>query len=272
VDVKALALELQQAREQRRPLAVPFSAREPDFGLATGYAVEAELRRGRLASGRRTVGLKAGYANKAVWRALKLDTLVWGHLYDDTVVHATGDAATLAVGRMCTPKIEPEIVFKLRLPIDLGDLAPAAVLGAVEWLALGFEIVDCPFPDWAFQPADFVAAYGFHAALVIGTPHPVDAATIPSLVERLTTFPLQLRKHGEIAAEGSGRNVLRSPALCLAELARAVATRPGEAPLAAGDLVSTGSLTEPQEVAPGDTWSAHAEGLGLPDLSLRATA
>ena len=42
---------------------------------------------------------------------------------------------------------------------------PAAVLASVEWLALGFEIVDSVFADWKFQPADFVAAFGLHAAL-----------------------------------------------------------------------------------------------------------
>jgi hypothetical protein len=32
---------------------------------------------------------QGGYANKAMWRALKLDTLVWAHMYDDTVRYAT---------------------------------------------------------------------------------------------------------------------------------------------------------------------------------------
>lgn len=268
----ALALELRQAREGRRQLPTPLSAREPGFDLDAGYAVEAELRRQRLAEGRTTVGRKAGYANKAVWRALKLETLVWGHMYDDTVVYADGNAARLAIGGLCAPKIEPEIVFKLRTPVEGGHRDAAAVLGAVEWLALGFEIVDSLFADWAFQPADFVAAYGCHAALVVGTPRVVESVSIPSLVDQLPTFPVRLLRDGAVAAEGSGRNVLRSPALCLGELARAVAARGGETPLAAGDLLSTGSLTEPQLIAPGQTWTAHVEALGLPDLTLHTTA
>ena len=35
-----------------------------------------------------TVGRKVGFANKAVWRVLKLETLVWAHMYDDTVRYA----------------------------------------------------------------------------------------------------------------------------------------------------------------------------------------
>ena len=62
---------------------------------------------------------------------------------------------------MFSPKIEPEIVFKLKRPLAAG-LDPAATLDAVEWLAPGFEIIDCVFPAWRFTPADFVAAYGLH--------------------------------------------------------------------------------------------------------------
>ena len=42
---------------------------------------------------------------------------------------------------------------------------PAAVLDCVESIALGFEIIDCVYPDWKFTPIDFVASYGLHAGL-----------------------------------------------------------------------------------------------------------
>src|SRR5262249_34904631 len=154
---------------------------------AAAYAVEAELARMRRASGHRTVGLKVGYANKAVWRALKLDTLVWARMYDDTVHDAADGRASLSIGRMFSPKIEPEIVFKLKASVPDGADA-AAVLAATDWIALGFEIIDCVFPEWKFQPADFVAAYGLHAALVIGPPLRVDAANAAPLAEQLPSF------------------------------------------------------------------------------------
>ena len=91
----------------------------------------------------------------------------------------------------------------------------------VEWLALGFEIIDCPYADWKFQPADFVAAYGLHAALVVGEPSPVAADTLAALVEQLAAFTVALSKDDAVVAEGGGKNSLRSPALCLAELASA---------------------------------------------------
>ena len=73
-----------------------------------------ELARQRKADGRTTTGLKVGFANKAMWRALKLDTLVWAHMYDDTVRFAEPTPRHSPSGAMVAPKIEPEIVFKLK--------------------------------------------------------------------------------------------------------------------------------------------------------------
>ncbi len=266
IDPAAIAREIISARANREPIAVLPSAR--GLGLPAAYAVEAELLRLRREDGRSPVGLKVGYANKAVWRALKLDTLAWAHMYDDTVHYADGGRAALSGGAMIAPKIEPEIVFKLSAPIPAGTTDPAAVLAHVEWLALGFEIIDCVYVDWKFQPADFVAAYGLHAALVVGAPTPVTADRIPALVEALATFKVSLLKDGQVVAEGAGRNSLRSPALCLAELAAARTRQPGQTPLKAGDLISSGTLTESQPIQAGERWTAEVSGLDLDRLTV----
>ena len=250
-------------------IAMPPSARGTGFDLASAYAVEAELTRLRRASGRTSVGWKVGYANKAVWRVFKLDTLVWAHMYDDTVRFAETNDASLSVGHMCSPKIEPEIVFKLKQPLSGGVTDPAVVLQSVEWLALGFEIIDCVFADWKFQPSDFVAAFGLHAALVVGQPLRVESSQIANLVDQLSQFKVNLLKDGQLVEQGSGRNSLRSPALCLGELASAIARRSDVEPLATGDLVSSGTLTESRPIAPDETWTAAIEGLELPTLTLR---
>ena len=95
------------------------------------------------------------------------------------------------------------------------------VLRHVEWLALGFEVIDPPYVDGKFQPADFVAAYGLHAALVVGEPFRPASDTLATLAEQLAAFAVTLSKADVVAAQGGGKNVLRSPALCLAELASA---------------------------------------------------
>ena len=47
-----------------------------------------------------------------------------------------------------------------------------------------------------------------------------------------------------------------------------MAKQPGGEPLATGDLVSSGTLTESTPIQPGATWSASVEGIDLPTLTL----
>jgi 2-oxo-3-hexenedioate decarboxylase len=265
-DVTGLARELFAARQHRSAVPRTPSAREPGLDLATAYVVAAELTQMRRAEGRTTVGRKVGFANKAMWRALKLPTLVWGHMFDDTVVHARDGRASLSTARMVSPRIEPEVVFKLRQAPASADAA--AVLESVQWVALGFEFVDCPFPDWKFQPVDFVASFGLHAALVVGEPRPIRREEIPTLVEQLGAMKVRLTKNAVLVEEGFGKNALRNPAACLGELASAIAAQPGAEPLTADELVSTGSLTTAQPVAAGEHWSVEAEGIDLLPLSV----
>jgi 2-oxo-3-hexenedioate decarboxylase len=269
VDPAGLATELLQAYAERRMVQPPTS-REGGLDLPSAYAVEAQIVARRRAAGHRPVGVKVGFANKAAWRVLKLETLVWAHMYDDTVHQAVDNQAELPVGPLVAPKVEPEIVFCLARPVPVGAIDAAAVLEAVDWIALGFEIIDCVFPDWKFQPVDFVASKGLHAALVVGAPLGVTDANRAAIAEALPSFTVRLEKDGATVAEGSGRHSLRSPALCLGELASAIARGAGSrAPLQAGELISSGTLTESQPMAAGDTWTARVDGLDLPALTLR---
>lgn len=254
-------------------IPVPPSAR-PGFDLNAAYEVESALKRLREAGGHRAIGRKVGYANKAVWRLLKLETLVWAHMYDDTVHYSTNNSATLAVPQARSLKIEPEIVFALKQSITSETLATenldaAAALKSTDWLALGFEIIDCPFPQWQFQPSDFVASLGLHAALVIGERISVRSASVAELVDDLPRCRVRMLKNGEFVEEGSGRNSLRSPALCLAELASAIIRRSPLEPLAGGEIISTGTLTGGHLIEKGDVWTAEVAGLPLPALTLR---
>lgn len=267
-DVAAEAARLHNAYAARQSAPTP-SSQNSAFDLTYAYAVERELVRLRRQAGHRTVGRKIGYANRAMWRVLKLDTLVWAHMYDDTVRHAQRGAATLAIDRMYSPKIEPEIVFKLHSALSADAVEPEAALAGVEWMALGFEIIDCPFPEWKYQPADFVAAYGLHAALIVGEPVAIDPGSIPSLADSLGRFTVKLLKDGELVEEGSGKNALKSPARSLGELAAAISRQPDSEPLAAGELVSTGTLTTSMPMTAGERWEATVEGLPLAGLTLQ---
>jgi len=266
-EIETLALELLSASETGQMIPVLPSSR-PGFDLNTAYALEARLKQLRQSRGHRAVGRKVGYANKAMWRILKLETLVWAHMYDDTVHYHDNNEATLTLTHTRSLKIEPEVVFGLKQPIVSAGLDATAVLECVDWLALGFEIIDCPYPNWQFQPSDFVASFGLHAALVVGEKTHLRPELLPKLLEDLPRFTVRMSKNGEFAEEGSGKNALRSPALCLAELGGAILRRFPDQPLSAGELISTGTLTAGHLIEKGDPWTAEVHGLALPQLTL----
>ena len=269
-DVVIIARELLSAYEAGQMVGTPPSSR-PGFDLNAAYEVERKLKQFREAAGHTAVGRKVGYANKALWRMLKLETLVWGHMYDDTVHHVDSNSAALSIAHPRSLKIEPEIVFGLKQAIVTEGLDAAAALASTDWLALGFEIIDCPFPGWKLQPSDFVASFGLHAALVIGEKIRVEPELIPKLVEQLSRFRVRMSKNGEFVEEGSGKNSLKNPALCLAELGAAIARRSPSERLSAGEIVSSGTLTAGHPTGKGDLWTAEVEGISLPSLTLRLT-
>jgi 2-oxo-3-hexenedioate decarboxylase len=49
---------------------------------------------------------------------------------------------------LAEPRIEPEIVFKLAGAPSLG-MGEEALLGSIDWVAHGFEIVQSIFPGWS---------------------------------------------------------------------------------------------------------------------------
>jgi 2-keto-4-pentenoate hydratase len=181
-------------------------------------------------------------------------------------VRFTGPRATLKLEGMVQPRIEPEVVFRLKAPVPPSADA-RQVLRCVEWLAPGFEIVQSHFPDWKFAAPDCTAAFGLHAALLVGTPVEVTDANRDALAEALPRFRLTLLQAHTLVDRGTGSDVLDSPALALVHLARVLATQPQFAPLTAGEVITTGSLTDAWPVRPGETWTSDYGELGIGGLT-----
>jgi 2-oxo-3-hexenedioate decarboxylase len=242
-----------------------FTSRDPAFGVTEAYAVAAALHRARLARGECAVGRKIGFTNRSLWPVYGVDEPIWGHVYDTTVVYAQDGRAVIPVGPLPEPRIEPEIVlhFTAAPPATRDD---AAILACVDWIAHGFEIVQSPFRDWKFKLADTVAGNGLHGALVIGTPVPV--AGIADCARKLRELRLTLFRDGVPHAEGSGANVLGSPLLAFAHFAGVLARLPQFAPVGAGEVVTTGTLTDAYPVTAGETWSTRLAGIELPGLEV----
>jgi 2-oxo-3-hexenedioate decarboxylase len=268
-DIGALADRLTAAYDSAASLA-PITATDPAFDVAAGYEVLREIEARRVAEGWKPVGRKIGFTNRTIWPRYGVYLPMWAHVWAHTVHHARDHRATLSLAPFVRPRIEPEVVFGLNAPIA-GDSDALAVLARTAWIAPGFEIVQSHFPDWKFAAADCTAAFGLHGALVVGAPIPVTHRNRGFLAESLPRFRLMLRKGADVIDEGVGANVLDSPALALAHLARVLSGQPQFPPLAAGEIVTTGTITDAWPVQKGETWSSDYGTLELPGMTLAFT-
>jgi 2-oxo-3-hexenedioate decarboxylase len=247
-------------------------ARNPGFGWDDGYAVAAELLKRRRARGERTIGRKIGFTNRNIWAEYGATAPIWAHVYDRTVIIAERSRATLSLKGSARPRLEPEIAFRLKAPLAAGVTDPERILESIEWMAPSFEIVDCHFADWKFHSADSAADFALHWRLILGTPQAIRASEIPGLVAQLRDCRVTLSRNGEARDRGTGANALGHPATALAHLASVLARQPQFEPLAAGEVVTTGTLTAALPIRPGETWSSRYEGVpGVTGLELTFT-
>ena len=214
------------------------------------------------------VGRKIGFTNTTIWAEYGVGAPIWGYVYD-TTLQDLDRVGAFDPSALVEPRIEPEIAFGLaRAPRPGMD--ERALLDCVGWVAHGFEIVQSLFPGWRFGAADTVAAFGLHGALLLGPRVAVAAPESDRWAERLGTFGITLLRDGAVADVGRAANVLGGgPLAALRHLVEGLAADQAGPPLAAGEIVTTGTLTKALPIAPRETWSTHLDGLDLPGVTLR---
>jgi len=241
-----------------------------DAALHTQAAIGA-LRRAR---GEHSVGWKIGFTNRTIWPLYGVQQPIWGPVWNTTLRMLDGTEATLPLARLAEPRLEPEIVIGLKAspPASADASDPAslrALLDCIDWVAHGFEVVHSIWPGWKFGAAQGIAAQALHAALLVGPRVPV-ASLGPDPAGTLSRLRLVLSRDGTTLGEGTGANVLDGPVQALGHLVAGLAAR-GER-LAAGSVITTGTLTDAQPLAPGQTWCTTLEGAPLAGLTLRTVA
>ena len=255
------------AHEHRRPIP-PLTGWDPALDLPAAYRVAAEVRRLRAARGERPVGRKIGFTNTTIWERYGVHAPIWGHVYDTTLRDRDALTEPVVLAAFVEPRIEPEIVFGLARRPEPG-MDAAGLIGCLDWMAAGFEIVQSLYPGWRFAAPDTVAAFGLHGLLVVGERVRIAPADRPIWIDGLAGFTVDLLRDGAVADRGGGRNVLGTgPLAALAHLVDVLANDPAAPPLAAGEVVTTGTLTDALPIASGEVWSLRLAGLPLPGLDL----
>jgi len=234
-----LARELVDLHETPREVP-PFSQRYPRLTADDGYAAARLLHEHRLAQGWKPVGRKIGFTNRTLWDRYGVHEPIWGWVYDRTLIHARDNQATVSLAGLVQPRIEPEIAFKLKQP------------DSIEWMAHSVEIVQCHHPQWKVTIADCTADNGLHGRLIVGAPIPLRG--------NLADVEARLFKGERLVDKGVGANVLGGPLLSLAHLVELLKKQPDAPPLRAGEIITTGVLTDAHPVAAGETWRTEVTG------------
>jgi 2-keto-4-pentenoate hydratase len=240
---------------------------DQNFDVSAAYRVLDAISTHRRAVGWHSVGYKIGFTNRSIWQRYGISHPIWAPVWSSTVPLAPDNRCTLSLAPFAQPRIEPEVVFKLGARLTVTE-DPAEVLRSVEWVAQGFEIVQCHYEGWRFSAADCIADFGLHGALVIGTPVPLAVRSLDSWTVALANFEATIALGAEPRGHGRGALVLGSPVRALAHLAREL-SESDKPPPVAGDIITTGTLTDAHPVEAGQLWSATYSTLGTPSLSLQ---
>ena len=267
-DPDQIAGEIMEAWAAHKQIA-SITARLPGFGLDESYQVTAALRRIRQARGEQPVGRKIGFTNRTIWDEYRVYAPIWGDMYA-TTAQACDGSAVLDLSPYLEPRIEPEIAFGLAHAPEPG-MDEADLLGCVGWVAHGIEIVHSIFPGWRFAAADTVAAFALHGAYRLGPRVPVTAMPAADWLHALTQFEISLYRNDALIDRGQAKNVLDGPLSALRHLNDLLTVDHHNPPLAAGEIITTGTVTRAFPVAPGERWRTELHGLDLTPMQIRFT-
>jgi 2-oxo-3-hexenedioate decarboxylase len=245
----------------------PFSLRYPAFELAHAYNVAALVCDMRKDRGEHPVGRKIGFTNRTAWAGYGISGPIWNYIFDSTVHDLAAVSEIFALAGLPEPRVEPEIVLHVASSPHAG-MSEDELIACIDWVAHGFEIVHSVFPGWTFAAVDAVAAYGVHGALLLGDRHPI-SEQLTDWREALSGFSVELVRDDGLRRSGHARHVLGGPLRALGFLVEELARYPASKPLGAGEIVTTGTLTEAMPAIAGQTWNTQLVGIDIRGLRLR---
>jgi len=254
----AEAAELLYAAQLGRAPVPPLTETYPNLDVAQAYRVQRLNLHRHLNAGAVLCGHKIGLTSAPMQTLLGVDEPDFGHILD-TMVMASG--AALPVSAFCAPRVEPEVAFLLKAPLQGPGVTVADVMAATGALAPALEIVDSRIADWRITLADTIADNASSGTVVLGDWMPV------SLAPPLPKTTAALVVNDTTVGTGHGTAVMGHPAAAVAWLANALARY--QTAVQAGQFVMSGSYTTAVFVHAGDHAVATISGLGTVSVSFQ---
>jgi 2-oxo-3-hexenedioate decarboxylase len=237
----------------------PFSKRGLVLSIQEAYDV-ARIVRQKLGP-TEIVGRKIGFTNRNIWSIYDVDEPIWGPMTTSSVSFFEANFLKVDLSQFCEPRIEPEVVVCLKQKPKHGSENPEIYL---DWIAPGFEIVDSIYPNWKFSLTDAIVSGGLHGCLVVGQKFKVNDRTERDLID----VRVSLYRSGKLEEEGVGANVLDGPISAIRYLHNGLAKIKNQDPLSAGNIITTGTMTDAKPIFSKEKWSAKFDGVVESELNL----
>jgi 2-oxo-hept-3-ene-1,7-dioate hydratase len=226
-----------------------------------GYAISRAWVRMKIAEGRKPRGHKIGLTSRAMQLSSQISEPDYGTLLDD-MLFAPGDIPT---ERFIAPRVEVELAFVLKAPLEGAKLGIEEVLAATEYVTPAIEIIDSRIEQHdrhtkvMRKVQDTISDNAANAGIILGgvkaKPKDVDMPWVGAI----------LRQNGMVEETGLAAGVQGHPAIGVAWLAAKLA--PWGERLEAGDVVLAGSFTRPAIAKKGDRFNADYGPLGKFDFT-----
>ncbi len=226
-------------------------------GMAEAFAIQSAV---RTSIGWKLAGWKIGCTSERAQKALRTDGPFPGPLYRERLFPSGAHVQTLPGNSRTT---EPEVAFTLARDLPLREPAWSVddVLAAVATVHPAIEIVNPRLPRGFSDAVEwYVADGGLSHALVLGEGvKPLPRADYAKITNRVSINGVE--RYSGIAA-----NALGGPELALAWLANSLMAK--GLFLRAGDVVTTGVITEVFETKLGDLVEAAYDRIGSVSVRL----
>jgi len=259
-----LADELLAAYDHAALVGLP-SQRPGGLALDEAYAVAQRIARLRSARGERAIGWKIGFTNRSIWQRYGVHAPIWGPVWDTSAALLDGADTTLSLAGLSQPRLEPEVAFGFARAPAAG-MSLAELRGCLGWVAHGFEVVHTHFADWRFTLPDTVADFALHGRLRVGPRRPLH--DWPAVAEDLAALRVDLLCNGVVRDSGVGSVVLDGPLHAVRHWIDAMASTSPAWRVAAGEFVTTGTITDAWPLKPGQHWQTRLSDARLAPLVL----
>lgn len=246
--VDELAGQLDQAERDRKQIP-QFSRAYSGMTIDDAYAVQDAWVRRKVAAGQRIIGHKIGLTSRAMQRAVNINEPDYGVLLSPMQFH---DGQTIPIDQFIEPRVEVEIAFILKKPLQGPNCTIFDVLNHSDYVVPAVEIIDARIERIDREGRgtrtviDTISDNAANAGIVMGgrpmRPDAIDLRWVSAILHR----------NGEIEETGVGAAVLNHPANGPAWLANRL-SRFGVS-LEAGEIILGGSFTGQVFVRPGDSF------------------